>query len=929
MPRGASNFSIAAKILFDSAQKVGAVGHLTRSGSGYSRQAQKIYANSRSKNSSLSSVSLKVSKFLDSRRTDPVSSSKIVGLEIPSFSKTLAIERKDEMNRSKVKFEFPSLLQKDVESGDLNLSIDLKKPVGPQRSHESSIERKQIDSPEGPVDKLSEVGETIGDTKASTSFSSAVKLPTFFSSEQLPESSPAHGTSGKTHTKTKLILEDQPLFTASSTSAQNAVGVPILVSSPPDISSLIPEINTSASKPTTGSFVHDAKSREEEPKKESSKEKMSLTVDAWEHQRKKELERLEKIRAAEEKRRKLILLEEEHRILGREWVAKRSRVVNILENPLSRRLTELNKLNALDGIEKLKEVVDAGRSEVIIAAAVAIILNKFLKEKLATRVEGRRRLLEILEGKLGDTPFVQKIKLGMSSKKECLNIYRSLSKREQESLDLKLKRKVVRRLVSEGLWEDALSLLADKHSSSKKYSLELCFLQSLLYVDPAVKSKALETASEMFHTSEKDGKEKRLLLTLLEKHSVKKSLLRHAVDAVDADEEAYGALISASSDSETTELLQSMRKKGLNPDDICIKRALLRKMTFKGEPAVVFEEIEKQKKLIGLRPFHLAAAIKTLKKNPSSLGKVLELVQEIDPEQGFWGLKKILPKLYDLERFDDIVAVCDHFHEYAPLDKVLPHGVAFYNVALVKVGREPISELLVEDINYSKEVQKDGEKKSVHPKEAVDITLTTELMLDYARNKNWKKALEAVESLPSHLTQNNTASLLLLFNCALSASVEEINVLQKIYDLMKERGIQPNTTTVNTILSSFARASLANEVREFLQEIPLGIRDNSSYLIYFTLLAKKNMYTEIVNAFDEGRKGGFKYPSSHFAVVLSVTVNHSWETTLRIFQDLVKLHGKGVNETIKAQVLSCLNKNGRVVEVKKLMKQLESKKKKR
>lgn len=931
MPRVSSNFSVAAKILFDSAQKVGAVGHLSKSGSTYSRKAQKIFASSKFRNGSLNSVSLKVSKFLETQRIDPATPERIVGLEIPSFSLAAKGNNKEENVKSKSGVLFPKSLNKEKKNVLIHFSVDMKKNLGSDLVKETEILRKTGNYSDRSLESIAKESESVVDAELHSATSSGLKLPTRIS-EQLPvvESTPEK-SSIKIVSRTKLILEDQPLFVSSNNATLNSVGGPILVSSLPEVAASITEAKRPSDSLSTGSFVDDAKSFILESKKEDSNEVSSLTVDAWEQQRTKELERLEKIRLAEEKRRELVQQEEKHRILGNEWVAKRSRVMSIIHNPMTRALTEITKLKASESIKKLNDIVKAGRSEAIISTAVAIIWNKLAKESVLDRIEGKRKILEIIEKEKSLMHLVQKVRLKFSSKKEFLSIYRSLSKTEQECLDYNLKKKVVRRLTIEGFWEDALSLLSsDKQSSSRKYGLEVSFLRSLLYTNPAIRAKVLESGSEMFHGSEASGKEKRLLLILLEKNPVRKSLLKQAIDSADVDEETYSALICASNESETRELLDSMERKGLNSEDLCVKRALLRKLTMKEEPSAVLNEIEKQKKNFSLRPFHLAAAIKAVKKDPSSLDRVVELIREMHPEQSLWPLKKVLPKLYELNMFDNIVALCDHFHKYAPLDKVLPQGVAFYNSALLQVGREPVSQLSVQDIDYVSETKKGGEKgKLVDAEEAVDITLTTELMLDYAKSKNWQKALEAVESLPLVLSESKTASLVLLFNCALSASVDQVEVVQKIYALMKKRSVEPNTTTVNTILSSFSRASLVIEIADFLKEIPLGIRDNNSYLIYFTLLAKKNMYSEIVVAFDEGRKAGIKYPISSFAIVLSVTVNHSWESTLRIFQDLIKAHGKDVNETIKAQVLSCLNKNGRTSEVRKLMKQLDTKKKKR
>lgn len=930
MPRASSNFSLAAKILFDSAQKVGAVGHLSKSGSTYSRQAQKIYANSKSSNGSLNSVSLKVSKFLESRKSEPLGREKKVNLKLPSFSTLLDSDREVVKCDAVGKRSFPSLRKNEESRMNLDVSFVVRRTVDTNQVQTNEPEEVGLMETKKSSEEDVRVVPRLVNTQVTPASSSTLILPTPISTRSLSQDSVSEISSAKVSSKATLILEDQPLFLSSAPRSQSTISN-LLVSSPNEVASPLYEEKKIAPKSSGGSFVHNSAIFPGAPKHESKDEASSLTVDVWELQRKKELERIEKSRLAEEKKKRIIRRDEEHRILGREWVAKRSRVINVVKNPAFRLLSQINRLNSTDGILRLEEAVRDGINELTIASIVAIISHKMLSEPIEKRLDGKSRIVDVLKKKKELSALLRKTQLRFSSKKDCVDVYRSLSKAEQESLDVKLKRKVVRRLVLEGFWEDALTILSsDKLISSKKYGLEICFLQSLLLVEPEVQTKVIESAGEMFRLTEETGKEKRLLLIRLKKYSVKKSLLRQAIDSLDADEEIYSALMAASNETEVSELLQSMKKKGLDSEDLCVKRALLRKMVFQQNYPGLFEEIDKQKEVFGLLPFHLSVAMRAASKDPSVLGKVVELLRESHPEHALWALKKVLPKLYDRQMFSDIVCICDYFHACVPLDKLLPRGVAFYNEALVKVGREPLSKVSIVDIEYVKEERKDGEKKKMSVSvEAVDITFTTELLLEYARSRNWEKALETVRGLPVPVSESQVAAYPLLFNCALSASVDQVEIVQKIYDLMTEKGIHPNATTVNTILSSFSRSSLVKEAVAFLKKIPLELRDCNSYLIFFSLLAKRNMHSEIVEVFDEARKGGFKFPSSHFAVVLSVTVNHSWETSLRIFQDLIKIHGKGINETIKAQVFTCLNKNGRANEVRKLVKQLDSKKKKR
>ena len=80
----ASGFAAAAKVLFDSAQRVGAVLPLEQSTKQYAHQLKKIQSQSKKRGGSLGSASHKVAEFLAAQRTPA---------PFPSPRTTVALER--------------------------------------------------------------------------------------------------------------------------------------------------------------------------------------------------------------------------------------------------------------------------------------------------------------------------------------------------------------------------------------------------------------------------------------------------------------------------------------------------------------------------------------------------------------------------------------------------------------------------------------------------------------------------------------------------------------------------------------------------------------------------------------------------------------------------------------------------------------------
>lgn len=910
MPRNSSNFATAAKILFDSAQKVGAVGKVGRNASKKFQRINKVN-DKRSLKGSLYSVSVKVTKYLEARGI-----SKDEALKLPEFVEKEKAQLPSTLHspQHRISSEPQKVIQLKSHHSDLHLTIpsfsDAENLIIPRII-------KHTTSPSGPCER-SETFQNISDE------------PKKLVPESIAKAFEKKSIKGPTEhplLETELITEDKPIFEYQELKQQ-------LSQSQLKVSSRgLPSIDSRGAERSSSTTVRSLVDHSEKLRSSSELEQSetgvqeSLTVDTWEQQREKELERLDAIRKAEDEKRAVRLLEEQHKTLGLEWVKKRSRTVLPINTASAIELKEIYQLKGEESYRKLESMVTKGSSESSIAAAVAIIMHNLSKDGLIERMEAKKRLLDILQQRKELSRTFQRVKLHLSSKDEFLDLFRSLEKSIQESLDFRIKKKAIKHLMSTGLWEEAVSLVnSQRCSTSQKRSLIMTLLFSSLKLEVDVKASILLA----MRSSEYAGKEAKLLLALLEKGSARKAILKQSVASSEADEKTFSALIACSSEKDINEILTDMEKKGYNGEDLCVKRVLLLQKFRRDSLSAVFEEIDKQKQALGLRPFHLSAAVKATKKDDSgySLSMTVKLLKEFDPERSFWALKKILPKLYDRKMFEEIVSLCDHYSLSLPLEKILPVGVAFFNEALISVGRSPLNALKPSDINYTRTVVENAPNGDTMENTDFDISASTEIMLSLARERQWEKALQMIQRLPP-VNNENSAALTLLFNCALSAAVDKCEVTQEIYTLMKKKTIVPNTTTINTALSSFSKASLTNEALQFVKEVPVSVKDINTYMILLSLLAKNNMYEEVITTFDEAKKVASKLPTSLFAIVLGIAVNHSWENSLRIFQDLIKMHGKNANEALKIQVFKCLEKNGRHAEMAKLMKSLDSKRKKR
>lgn len=920
MASSSSNFSTAAKILFNSAQKVGAVGRVDKKISAFSKRQPFVPRAQNSAKGSLSSVSLRVSSFLEERKRVSRKS-----LDLVKFTIDLSGKGNGHQEESIVsKLDKAPLYSKKKDLDDGRTNADVKSDLSL-----TEVPKRKKDFIRNDITQLDEV-VTMNRVRGVEVSEKATQLKNSFPSNH--PFATEEKLSSPVVPYAEIITEDKPIF--SSYQEKESKPFRSVMVATRSVPLAKEELYTDRGLPTkiscVGNEISDFK-KSLRSSLENSDDGLLLSVDSWEKQREKELEKVEELRKAEKEQMEGFARVQQHETLGKEWVKKRSRVFSPTATKVSTALESISRGRTAESLDKLEQLIAEGYSELHISSAVSFICRKLSKESVADRAELKKRLLSIVEGKQKElSKTFEKLSLRFCPSGEFLDKFRSLSESARSTLDMKLKKRVVRQLVSHGFWEEGISFVQSQQSSSAaKYGLTLTLLYASLSLQPEAKAAFLGALHVLEDGKRLNGIECKLLLAQLEKGFSRKSLLTHATMLPDADERVYSALLYVSSPKEQFELLSEMSKKGLNPDDLLVKRAILCKKLFSNDSMGLFDEIEEQKRKIGLRPFHLSIAMKAAKKYDSEevLEKTLDIMKEMDPERSLWSLKKILPILFDHSMMSHIVTICDHFNSSVPLKTVLPKGVAFYNQALIEVGRTPISSITPVDIHYSKKVSQNLSRDD--KMEAVtSISSYTDSMLEYARDKNWEKAVHVVRNLPAHNEENAGVSTL-LFNCALSAAMDRQDVAMDVYAVMRDKGFSPNVTTINTILSSLSKADMVDEAVKLMREASANCKDYNTYMIYMGLLARTNKLSEMVFSFEEAKNNIPNLPSSIFALALGLTVKESWEASYSIFSDLIRIHGKNINETVKEQVFNCLERNERFDELAALKKLLVSKRKKR
>lgn len=708
-----------------------------------------------------------------------------------------------------------------------------------------------------------------------------------------------------------------------------------------------------------------------------------FSVDSWEQQREKEMERLRQRKQEEENRRLAALLEEEHRTLGAKWVEVRTVSMNSAtpvteEEKLNHAITTAGSVeDALSCLEKLISV--GARASGVLPSAVWTVAEGVLRVRSCEQFACQDRFLELLEKAPVPAELKGKVRLRFARGEDLVSQYRSMSEDSRKNLSLRQVRQLVGNLTLCGFWEEAIQLSETSRSYLTDRNGTVCLAlarAARTMEEETSKAQIAAYVTKSLTAAGRLGREAKLALALLEKGSAKVGVLTQLAASHDADERVYAELLKRTPQGKVHSLLDELERRGLDRNDPYILEALVYSKLRSDDPFEVFVEIERQVTQGGLRGSHLSAALAAAKLTPSTevLAAALKLAMRLPDSRPVRTLQTLLPLLYASGMLSEIVELVDLYGKHVPVVRALPKHAAFANEALTKAGREPLSTMTIRESGlavpvvrgsgglgeaatltgsgrFSSKVAREegstvrvsalGGARTVGASSSAagtvytgDLAATTETLLSYAKERQWLKALSVLDTLahvPTHdLSGNSTAAALTLaYNCALSASVENPEVVLSVFSLMKERGVVVNATTVNTVLSSLSKSPQWEESIPLFESTTKQQRDMNTYLVMVSLLGKHSKGELAVKVYDEMKKSNPKPPATMFSVAIGATANHSWTDTLRIFQEMLKLHGASVKDSVVNQVIRCLEQNGKMAEVAKLEREIQKKRRKK
>lgn len=904
----------AARVLFDSAQKSGALPATAKTDEQYALQLKRIQKQSKKKGGSLGQVSYKLADFLAAAQRP----------EKP--------QDKPAPPRSTLVDNVP-LLHPMVTPAVPTQRAAQPLPEAPPRSKESDRQRAaETPTPEAPSPPkteqrwadISEIKPLFERTRPDSDEGEPVTTA-------LPRAAVAPS---QIDLKTVDSTQDEPAAPAARKERQ-AVAAPIFVPSPQELR----EKDSSPLQPPDETV-------------EAVTAADPLSTDTWERQREKELERLRQRQAEAEQERLRLQKVEENRVLGLAWLKERTRgfpqVSVDTQTPTYTLLSETTTVEEqLAAFKKLASSGPAG-----IAAALSTIA-KLTKRIHCLPVEERgsmtERLFSVLDSCKAPEELVLRATMYLGSPEQCLQAYDKLTPSQSEKIrDGVLCGKIIYHLAAAGRWEDAFRALqrvdeTSNTSSSKNTYAERCLLRGARVLPRESLDSVLALVEKRLEDTDRMSKEVKMTIAQLSERFKKRAILAQLAASPDADEAVFALLIRSSDEAKLPELLAEMKKRGLDTEDPVVMTAMVFSYIDPEHPMAAFEEIRRQEKKIGLRHDHLSAAIRMCCRVPTDevFHESLALVKRLPTlDHRLWYTSRLIPLLFEKRMLAEVVQVFKEDLEgnASAVRAYSERLTAFINDALRSAGDPPITESSVKDINYRPVLIASQDAKGGAAVSAAalgrqtiskdDISELTERVLTLAKEKKWEEALSIVQGLPP-VEGEKSAALTLVFNCALSASVDNVEALKQTYQLMKERDIPTNSTTVNTVLSSLSKSPLWQEAIDLYDTTTTAQRDTNTYLIYFSLLARQNLGERAIDVYDEMKKTNSKPTVSMFTVAIGATSSHSWSATLRIFNDMLKVHGANVKDSVINQVSRCLEQNNKTEEIAKLEKEVEKKQKKK
>ncbi|GET89919.1 hypothetical protein, conserved [Leishmania tarentolae] len=522
-PKGpVSGFAAAAKVLFDSAQRVGAVEPLGHSSKEYAQQLKKIQSHSKRRGGSLGGVSYKVSEFLAAQRVPTPQQAPSGPFKERSIAKKVPL------------IEIPSIQERAT----------AEKHPATER-----VVRAPLDSPPS----LRSLFSTR--TEASTT---AVPVlppsPTPLESESAAPASPP--------VEDVLITEDKPIFEFRQQVAQQPAPEAVVQRSAVSAANQGSSTPARKSKPvisipiaSVGAAVEEAggyaAAGDSSPDAAGTPMSAGFSVDMWEQQRERELERLQKKQEEEEQRRLMLMREQEHQTLGKEWVMHHTYKVSF-EAELTVGGKLLRELFAADSasaaVLTFQKMIDAGaRASTLLPAGLASVAYSIRCAHPTERQDLRRQLLDVaVKAKLPDH-VMRKAHLLLSGGTDFLAAFSALTEVEKQHLDSRIILKAIQVLMWNERWEEALKLAKESRSNFHRGSemVDLALLKASQLLEEGPRKEVVGYASQSLTENGRMSVRAKLLIASAERGAYRRTLLKQLTVSSDVDESIYAELFCA------------------------------------------------------------------------------------------------------------------------------------------------------------------------------------------------------------------------------------------------------------------------------------------------------------------------------------------------------------------------------------------------
>lgn len=423
-----------------------------------------------------------------------------------------------------------------------------------------------------------------------------------------------------------------------------------------------------------------------------------------------------------------------------------------------------------------------------------------------------------------------------------------------------------------------------------------------------------------------------------------------SLDSPEADEHVLAAHIRFSRPEDIAPLLDQAMKANFNLRDPLVVQALAMKATW-DDPVRPFALLREQRSDgVAWNRTHVDTALRaaSIAGTNEAADAALEVLRDplvsVTTAPPALVCNRLFPLLFELKRYDDIIELYSKYKTVLDFPAHMPTATLFVNSALKHNGQKPLSdgdastlpprrtrevkssEETVVGASHSSDSRHTLSTSSSRP--TLSSLISEDEMIEHARERNWQAALQCIQRMPSRLTSEESSAATRLYNCAVGASVQRLDILDNILEQMQSRSdVSMNSTTYNTVMSAYAEHD-SNWVRalSMYNDMPPQLRDTSTYSVLLNMTAKRKLWDSALGLWGDMKATPSlaKPPVAMYGVGILALYESSWSHTLMLFQELVKTHGIGnVKEVVANRTMKSLEDHKMFGEAQKLTLLLE------